>query len=180
MIISWYTFKPQLKLLGKKFGKRLGELREALQNLDGSAAKKQLDNEGFVAVPMSDGEVQLTAEELLIDAAQKEGFTSVSDRGLTVVLDTALTEELIEEGFVREIVSKLQSMRKDAGFHVTDHIEVYQQGSEKVAAVLQANESAILSDVLGEACHYGALEGYTAEWDINGEAVTLGVRRVEK
>ncbi len=175
-----YTFKPQLKLLGKKFGKRLGELREALQNLDGSAAKKQLDNEGFVAVPMSDGEVQLTAEELLIDAAQKEGFTSVSDRGLTVVLDTALTEELIEEGFVREIVSKLQSMRKDAGFHVTDHIEVYQQGSGKVAAVLQANESAILSDVLGEACHYGALEGYTAEWDINGEAVTLGVRRVEK
>ncbi len=173
-----YTFKPQLKLLGRKFGKRLGELREALQNLDGSAAKKQLDQEGTVTVPMADGDVQLTEEELLIDAAQKEGFTSVSDRGLTVVLDTALTEELIEEGFVREIVSKLQSMRKDAGFHVTDHIEVYQQGSEKVAAVLKANEASILSDVLGDACHYGTLEGYTAEWDINGEAVELGVRRV--
>ena len=174
-----YTFKPQLKLLGKKFGKRLGELREALQSLDGSAAKKQLDKEGVVTVPMAGGDVQLTEEEVLIDAAQKEGYTTVSDRGLTVVLDTALTEALIEEGFVREIVSKLQSMRKDAGFHVTDHIEVYQQGSERVAAVLRANESAILSDVLGEACHYGQLDGYTAGWDINGEAVTLGVRRVE-
>ena len=122
-----YTFKPQLKILGQKYGKRIGEIRTALQNVDGSAAKKQLDTEGALKLTLSDGEIALTEEELLIDTAQKEGFTSVSERGLTVVLDTTLTEELIEEGFVREIVSKLQSMRKDAGFNVTDHIEVYQK-----------------------------------------------------
>ena len=102
----------------------------------------------------------------------------LSDRGLTVVLDTALDEALIEEGFVREIVSKLQSMRKDAGFNVTDHIEVYHQGSGKIAQVLAENQDSILSDVLGEALHLDALEGYTAQWDINGETTTLGVKRL--
>lgn len=102
----------------------------------------------------------------------------MSDRGLTVVLDTTLTDELIEEGFVREIVSKLQSMRKDAGFVVTDHIEVYQDGNEKIAEVLRRNESAILSDVLGESCHYNELSGYTAEWDVNGEKTSFGVKKV--
>ena len=105
----------------------------ALQELDGSAAKKELDSTGSLKLSLASGEVELAPEELLIDTAQKEGYTSVSDRGLTVVLDTALNDRLIEEGFVREIVSKLQSMRKDAGFNVTDHIEVYCQGNEKVA-----------------------------------------------
>ena len=173
-----YTFKPQLRLLGQKFGKKLGEVRTALQNLDGAAAKKQLDETGSLTLTLSDGEVSLTAEEVLIDTAQKEGFTSVSDRGLTVVLDTTLTPELEEEGFVREIVSKLQSMRKDAGFHVTDHIEVYHQGSEKIAQVLKDHEASILSDVLGEACHHGQLDGYTAQWDINGETTTFGVKKL--
>ncbi len=173
-----YTFKPQLRLLGQKFGKKLGEVRTALQNLDGAAAKKQLDDTGSLTLTLSDGEVSLTAEEVLIDTAQKEGFTSVSDRGLTVVLDTTLTPELEEEGFVREIVSKLQSMRKDAGFHVTDHIEVYHQGSEKIAQVLKDHEASILADVLGEACHHGQLDGYTAQWDINGETTTFGVKKL--
>ena len=173
-----YTFKPQLRLLGQKFGKKLGEVRTALQNLDGAAAKKQLDDTGSLTLTLSDGEVSLTAEEVLIDTAQKEGFTSVSDRGLTVVLDTTLTPELEEEGFVREIVSKLQSMRKDAGFHVTDHIQVYHQGSEKIAQVLKDHEASILSDVLGEACHHDQLDGYTAQWDINGETTTFGVKKL--
>ena len=173
-----YTFKPQLRLLGQKFGKKLGEVRTALQNLDGAAAKKQLDDTGSLTLTLSDGEVSLTAEEVLIDTAQKEGFTSVSDRGLTVVLDTTLTPELEEEGFVREIVSKLQSMRKDAGFHVTDHIQVYHQGSEKIAQVLKDHEASILADVLGEACHQDQLDGYTAQWDINGETTTFGVKKL--
>ena len=173
-----YTFKPQLKLLGKKLGKRLGEVRQALSELDGAAAKKELDDTGVLKLALPGGEVDLTAEELLIDTAQKEGFTSISDRGLTVVLDTALNDQLIEEGFVREIVSKLQSMRKDAGFNVVDHIEVYHQGSQKIAQVLRDNEQSILSDVLGEACHHDQLDGYTAQWDINGETTTFGVKKL--
>ena len=173
-----YTFKPQLKLLGKKLGKRLNDARQALQELDGSAAKKELDATGVLKLSLPDGDIELTAEELLIETAQKEGYTSVSDRGVTVVLDTALTEELIREGFVREIISKLQTMRKEAGFNVTDHIQVYCQGSEKVRQVLEENQEAILHDVLGDACHFDTLEGYTAQQDVNGETVTFGVKRV--
>ena len=173
-----YTFKPQLKLLGKKLGKRLNDARQALQELDGSAAKKELDATGVLQLSLPDGDIALTAEELLIETAQKEGYTSVSDRGVTVVLDTALTEELVREGFVREIISKLQTMRKEAGFNVTDHIQVYCQGSEKVRQVLEENQEAILHDVLGDACHFDTLEGYTAQQDVNGETVTFGVKRV--
>ena len=173
-----YQFKPQLRLLGQKYGKKIGEIRTKLSELDGSAAKKELDETGTLALTLSDGEIRLTEEELLIDTARKEGFASVSDRGLTVVLDTKLTPELVEEGFVREIVSKIQSMRKDAGFQVTDHIEVYHKGSEKISGVLARNGESILGDVLGEVLHDGELEGYTAEWDINGEQTALGVRKV--
>lgn len=173
-----YTFKPQLRLLGQKYGKRIGAIRQALQELDGAAAKKELDASGALVLSLPDGEISLTAEELLIETAQKEGFTSASDRGLTVVLDTALTEDLVEEGFVREIVSKLQSMRKDAGFYVTDHIKVSHQGSAKVEEILRRNEAAILSDVLGESCEYDQLTGYTAEWDVNGEATRFGVEKL--
>ena len=173
-----YTFKPQLRLLGQKYGKQIGEIRNALQTLDGAKAKKELDENGALKLQLSDGEISLTAEELLIETAQKEGFTSMSDRGLTVVLDTNLTEELIEEGFVREIVSKLQSMRKDAGFVVTDHIEVYQDGNDRIAEILQKNQQSILGDVLGEALHCGALDGYTAQWDVNGEQTSFGVKKV--
>ncbi len=170
-----YTFKPQLKLLGQKYGKRIGAIRQALQQLDGSGAKKQLEAEGALKLSLEDGEISLAQEELLIETAQKEGYTSVSERGLTVVLDTSLTEELIEEGFVREIVSKLQSMRKDAGFHVTDHIRVFHRGSERVEEILRRNQKSILGDVLGKECVFGALEGYTATWDVNGEETSFGV-----
>ena len=173
-----YTFKPQLRLLGQKYGKQIGEIRNALQTLDGAKAKKELDEQGALKLQLQGGEISLTAEELLIETAQKEGFTSMSDRGLTVVLDTNLTEELIEEGFVREIVSKLQSMRKDAGFVVTDHIEVYQDGNDRIAGILQKNQQSILGDVLGEALHIGALDGYTAQWDVNGEETSFGVKKV--
>lgn len=173
-----YTFKPQLRLLGQKLGKKLGEVRGLLQELDGAKAKKELDETGALKLTLSDGEIELSQEELLIETAQKEGFTSVSDKGVAVALDTTLTEDLIEEGFVREIVSKLQSMRKDAGFVVTDRIEVFVSGSEKVEEIFRKNEGAILRDVLGEACTYGSLDGYTAEWDVNGETVSFGVKRI--
>lgn len=173
-----YTFKPQLRLLGKKLGKQLGAVREALQTLDGAKAKKELDETGVLKLAVDGNEIELTAEELLIESAQKEGFTSVSDKGVSVALDTTLTEELIEEGFVREIVSKLQSMRKDAGFNVTDHIAVSVSGNEKIAELLHKNEASILGDVLGESCTYDALNGYTAEWDVNGETVSFGVKKL--
>ncbi len=173
-----YTFKPQLRLLGQKYGKQIGEIRTALQNLDGGAAKKELDETGTLKLSLSEGEIALTEEELLIETAQKEGFTSVSDRGVTVALDTNLTEALIEEGFVREMVSKLQTMRKDAGFVVTDHIEVYIDNNPKLAEIFMKYEESILGDVLGEAVHYGELSGYTAEWDVNGEKASFGVKKV--
>ncbi len=175
-----YTFKPQLRLLGQKYGSRIGAIRQALVDLDGAAAKKELDDAGTLTLRLADGEIALTEEELLIETAQKEGFTSVSERGLTVALDTNLTEDLIEEGFVREIVSKLQQMRKDAGFVVTDRIRVSQSGSEAIEGVFRRNEAAILGDVLGLSVTYGELSGYTAQWDVNGEKTFFGVERVDQ
>lgn len=175
---SDYRFKPQLKLLGKKYGKQINEVREALAALNGSAAKKELDKNGSIALTISTGEIQLTAEELLIETAQKEGFESLSDKGVTIVLDTTLTPELIEEGFVREIVSKIQSMRKDAGFEVTDRIVIYQTGSEKIADLLWNNREEISSEVLADEIHLGEIDGFTAEWDVNGETTSFGVVKV--
>lgn len=173
-----YTFKPQLKILGQKYGKRVGDIRTALAALDGSKAKKALDDTGFLTLSLPDGDIRLTAEELLIDTAQTEGFETVSDRGVTVVLDTRLTDALIEEGFVREIVSKLQSMRKEADFNVTDHILVSQTGSGKIAAILAAHEADIGREVLADGFRYGELDGYTMEWDVNGEKTAFGVKVV--
>ena len=171
-----YTFKPQLKLLGQKYGKRIGEIRSALAALDGGKAKKELDQNGVLVLPLTDGAVSLTPEELLIDASPKPGFASESDRGVTVVLDTTLTDALVEEGFVREIISKIQSMRKEADFNVTDHIAVYQSGSQKIACLLKDNWKAIAGDVLAEELHVGEMDGFTMEWDINGEKTTFGVK----
>ena len=176
--LTSYSFKPQLRILGQKYGKRIGAIRQALSELDGSEAKKQLDTEGALTLTLPDGGISLTPEELLIETSRKEGYTSESDRGLTVVLDTALTEELIEVGFVREIVSKLQSMRKDAGFYVTDHIVVSHKGSPKIEEILERNSEEILGDVLGDSLACGELRGYTAQWDINGEQTELGVEKV--
>ncbi len=173
-----YTFKPQLKTLGPKYGKQLGEIRNALAEIDGSAAKKQLDDEGALKLSISIGEIALTAEDLLIDAAQKEGFYTVSDRGITVAIDTTLTKELIEEGFVREIVSKLQTMRKEADFNVTDHISVTMQGSSVVTDIAVNNTADISGDTLADSLNIGEVSGFIKEWDINGEKVTIGIERV--
>lgn len=175
-----YTFKPQLKTLGPKYGKQLGAIRTALSELNGSAAKKELDANGVLRLALPDGEITLAPEDLLIDAAQSARYASAEDNGVIVVLDTQLDDALIEEGFVRELVSKLQTMRKEADFHVADHITVYAKDNEKIIDILRKNEAQFLTDVLGDAVVYGETDGYVKEWDINGEQVTLGVKQIGK
>ena len=172
-----YSFKPQLKTLGPKYGKQLGEIRTALAELDGNTAKAALDASGTLTLSLSDGDIQLTAEDLLIETAQTPGYYTVSDKGVTVALDTNLTPELIEEGFVREIVSKLQTMRKEAGFEVMDTITVYATGNTRVEQVLQDNREAVLQDVMATALRCGEIAGFEKQWNINGETVTLGVEK---
>ncbi len=172
-----YTFKPQLKTVGPKYGKQLGEIRTALTELDGTAAMADLNEKGAITLPLAGGEVVLTADDLLIDTAQKEGFYTLSDKGVTVTLDTTLTPALIEEGFVREMVSKLQTMRKEAGFEVMDTITVYTAGNDKVTSILEANKDSVLADVMATALVCGETAGYVKEWNINGETVTLGVEK---
>ena len=173
-----YSFKPQLKTLGPKYGKQLGEIRAALSGLNGSAAKKELDSTGVLKLMLSTGEAQLSPEDLLIEMTRSEQYFSVEDGGVTVAIDTVLTDALVEEGFVREIISKLQTMRKEADFNVMDHIVVYAQGNEKVAEIMQKNLSVIENDTLADALKLEQMDGYTKKWDINGEKVTLGVKRV--
>lgn len=173
-----YSFKPQLKTLGPKYGKRLGEIRTALMELDGSAAKKELDANGVLRLELQGGAVELAPEDLLIEMTQSDRYFTVEDGGVTVAIDTELTEALIEEGFVRELVSKFQTMRKEAGFHVEDHIRAYASGNRKIEALLAANSAQVGGDILADAVCTGSLAGYTKEWDVNGEAVTLGVERI--
>ncbi|MBR4099837.1 MAG: isoleucine--tRNA ligase [Clostridia bacterium] len=173
-----YTFKPQLKTLGPKYGKQLGEIRNALSSIDGNAAKKQLDESGKLTLTLSIGDIELEAEDLLIDAAQKEGFFTVSDKGVTVALDTILTEELIEEGFVRELISKIQTMRKEADFNVTDHIEITISGSEVVCDIAARKTADIAGDTLADSLTVGEPLGFAKEWDINDQKVTIGVKKV--
>ena len=174
-----YRFKPQLKTVGPKYGKQLNEIRAALSALDGNAAKAELDLNGSVTLKLPSGDVTLTAEDLLIESEQREGFYTISDRGITVALDTVLTPELIEEGFVRELVSKIQTMRKEAGFNVMDHIKVTLSGSEKVTDIACAKKNDIVGDTLADSLTAGPAQGYTKEWNINGETVVIGVERVQ-
>ncbi len=171
-----YTFKPQLKVLGAKYGKRVNEIRQALAEVDGSAKKRELDENGAMTLTLSDGDISLTEEELLIDTAQTSGFETLTDFGVTVVLDTTLTPELIEEGFVNEIISKLQSMRKDAGFNVTDRITVYESGNERVRDIMNANAARIKKVVLADEFVFGSTEGFEQEWNINGEDAKFAVK----
>ena len=174
--LSDYNFKPQLKTLGPKYGKNLGEIRTALSELDGSAAKKELDVNGNIKLNISIGEIELTADDLLIEAVQKTGLFSVSDFGVTVAIDTTLTPELIEEGFVREIISKIQTMRKDADFNVTDHIVISVEGNDKIADIISRNKEEIFTAVVADNLTVGSVDGHTADWNINGEKVTFGVK----
>ena len=172
-----YNFKPQLKTLGRRFGKNIGLVKEILAGLDGSAAMSELETKGTLTINVDGVDEELSREDLLIESAQCDGYVSDSDYGITVALETTLSEELIEEGFVREVISKIQTMRKDSGFEVMDHIKIYQSGSDKVKSVMEKNADVIKDETLAEEIVFG---DYSAmkEWNINGENVSLGVERI--
>lgn len=174
-----YSFKPQLKTVGPKYGKQLGAIKKALLEVNGNEAMDTLNEAGALTFTFDGTEVVLTKEDLLIDTAQTEGYVSEGDNTITVVLDTNLTPELLAEGFVRELISKIQTMRKEAGFEVTDHILVYSKGNEKIAGILKSHEEEVKSEVLAENISLETLAGYIKEWNINGENVTLGVEKFQ-
>ena len=173
-----YSFKPQLKTLGRRFGKNINAVREILANIDGSKAMAELKETGSLKITVDGNEESLAEEDLLIESAHKEGFESNSDYGITVVLDTNLSEELIEEGFVREVISKIQTMRKDSDFEVMDHIKVSCEGNDKIAKIITDNESTIKDETLADEVDTNSADGNTKEWNINGEKVTLGVKKL--
>lgn len=172
-----YSFKPQLKTVGPKYGRQLGNIRKALAEIDGNAAMDALKSEGALKFEFGGEIVVLKEEDLLIDMAQTEGYVSEGDNQVTVAMDTNLTPELVEEGFVRELVSKIQTMRKEAGFEVTDHILVYQTGNDRIAGLLATHEESIAREVLADQIRTGEADGYVKEWNINGEKTTLGVKK---
>ena len=176
--LTTYSFKPQLKTLGRRFGKKINDVRQILAELDGQAAMAELNGKGTLTIQVDGQDEALEKDDLLIEAAQMEGYVSDSDHGITVVLDTNLTPELLEEGFVREIISKVQTMRKDADFEVMDHIRVSMQDNDKVQKVIQDNEAQIKSEVLADEVSYDGAKGSVKEWSINGEKVTLGVEKL--
>ena len=172
-----YSFKPQLKTLGKRFGSRHGELKEILSKIDGNKAMDEINETGKLKLTVGGVEEELDKEDLLIEASQTEGFVSGTDKGVTVVMDTNLTPELIEEGFVREVISKVQTMRKDAGFEVMDRISVYVTGNAKIEEIVKKNEAGIAKVVLADSFAYDKAEGSVKDWNLNGESVTLGVEK---
>ena len=172
-----YTFKTQLKTLGRRFGKNINAVKEILAAVNGQEAMKELNATGALTITVDGVAEKLTEEDLLIEAAQMEGFVSGSDHGVTVVLDTNMTEELLEEGFVRELVSKIQTMRKEAGFEVMDHIAIGFVADEKVSGIFAKYGDSIMKEVLGVAVNEGKLSGYEKEWSINGENVKLSVEK---
>ncbi len=172
-----YSFKPQLKTVGPKYGKSLNGIRTYLAEVDGNAAMDELNEKGSLTFDVNGVSVVLSEEDLLIDMARTEGYVSDGDNEITVVLDTKLTPELIEEGFIREIISKIQTMRKEADFEVMDKIVVYCQGNDKIAELLTSHREAIQLEVLALEVRIGETKGYVKDWSINGEDVTLGVER---
>ena len=173
-----YSFKPQLRTVGRKYGKYVNEIKEILAGLDGNQAMDTLNETDLLSFETQDGtKVELAKEDLLIDMAQVPGFVSEGDNFVTVVLDTNLTPELIEEGFVREIISKIQTMRKEAGFEVMNHINVFQDGNDKLAEILKNHTEEIKKEVLADNILIGTMGGHTKEWDINGEKGMFGVEK---
>ncbi|MBQ7781927.1 MAG: isoleucine--tRNA ligase [Lachnospiraceae bacterium] len=173
-----YTFKPQLRTVGPKYGKQLGGIQKTLGSLDGNAAMDELKANGALKFMVGDVEVSLAEEDLLIEMTQKEGYVTEADNYMTVVLDTNLTEALVEEGFVLEVISKIQTMRKDADFEVTDHIKVAFTGNDKVSEIAMKNKDAIAGKVLADEMAAGATLAVSKEWNVNGENVTISVERV--
>ena len=172
-----YTFKPQLRTVGPKYGKQLGGIQKYLGSVDGNDAMDTLKAQGALTFDVDGTEVSLTEEDLLIDMKQKEGYVTEADNNVTVILDTNLTEELIEEGFMYEVISKVQTMRKDSGFEVMDHIKVFINGNDRVADVVKKNENAISVKVLADEIVYGADCDGAKNWNVNGEDVTIGVQK---
>ena len=172
-----YAFKPQLKTVGPKYGKLIGQIKNALSEIDGNAAMNELRANGSVKLALASEEVTLFEEDLLIDTAQVPGYVSQQDNEIVVVLDTNLTEELKEEGYVRELISKIQTMRKEAGFEVTDRITVIYEGSDVLNTIFEKNGEKIAAEVLADSISQADPDGYTKDWKINGEAITLGVKK---
>lgn len=175
-----YTFKPQLKTVGPKYGKQLGKIKEALAHLNGPEAMKKLKSDGALEFDFGGEKISLTMDDLLIETAKSENFVSQEDNQVTVVLDIRLTPELIEEGFVREVISKVQTMRKEAGFEVTDHIILSQSDNDKLAEIIKANVDQVKSETLADDIVFGSVSGYNKHWNLNGESVLLGVEKVVK
>ena len=173
-----YTFKPQLRTVGPKYGKQLGGIQKHLAALDGNAAMDELNADGALKFDVDGVAVELTKDDLLIDMAQKEGYVSQEDNRMTVVLDTNLTPELVEEGFVYEIISKIQTMRKESGFEVTDHIRVSINGNDRLSEIARKNKDTISGKVLADELTSGAEYAVSKEWNINGENAVIAVERV--
>ena len=173
-----YSFKPQMRTVGPKYGKLLNKIKTTLSELDGNKAMAEIKSTGELKLDIDGQEIVLLEEDLLIDMAQMEGYVSESDHTITVVLDTNLTPELIEEGFVRELVSKIQTMRKEAGFEVMDKIRVYAKDNDKIVSIMKNHGDEIKSEVLAEEIVTGETKGYEKEWNINSEKVTMAVERI--
>ena len=171
-----YSFKPQFKVLGPKVGKQIGEVKAALAGINGHAAKAELESTGKLKLTLKSGEVELLPEDVDITMSQTEGFATQRCGNVTIALETTLSQELIEEGFVREIISKLQTMRKENGFQVVDHITVYAAGNDKLVDIMSRNEDFLKKVVLADKVVYGSTEGFVKEWNINGEDITLAVK----
>ena len=170
-----YTFKPQLRTVGPKYGKQLGEIRAALSTVDGHAAMDSLDQTGVLTLELPSGKVELAREDLLIEMTKTEGFETLAEGGVTVVIDKALTPELIEEGNVRELISKIQTMRKDSGFEVTDHIRLAFSGNDTVADIARRNADEIKDETLADELLFDTALAFEKSWNVNGMTVTIGV-----
>ena len=173
-----YKFKPQLRTLGPKYGKLVPKIAEKLNSLDGNSVMDAFKKGDSIEFEIDGTQVKLAETDVLIEVTQKEGYVSDSDRDSTVVIDTNLTEELLEEGFVREIISKIQTMRKEAGFEVQDHIKFYYESSDKICTIIGKNKDLIADEVLGEEVSQGKTDGYTKDWNINGEKATFTVVKI--
>lgn len=173
-----YSFKPQLKTVGPKYGKLLGKIKEALTNIDGAKAMEELKNEGALKFNFDGEEVSLSKEDLLIDTVKSDDYVSEGNNKVTVVLDIRLTKELLDEGYIRELISKVQTMRKEAGFEVVDHIELYIKNNDKLADIVKANEALLMSEVLCDKISYDCSAGYEKEWNLNGEDVIVSVKKI--
>ena len=172
-----YSFKPQLKTVGPKYGKLLGKIKEALSNLDGHKAMQELNIDGALNFDFDGEKVVLGRDDLLIETAKNDNFVTEADNKVTVVLDIRLDDALLEEGFVRELISKIQTMRKEAGFEVVDHIVLSQSKNDRIAEIIKRNEAVIKNDTLADEIVYNNVEGYTKDWNLNGEHTSLGVSK---